>query len=157
MTNEGHQGIEKTRRRARNSVYWAGMNRDIEEMVKRCSECQTLLPVNHKEPLRQPALPTRPWDKLGVDLYSLNNREYLIVTDYFSSFTEFYDLGKDATAPAFNSRNCSLDLVNLLMSCRTVVHNLHLKPLQRSCKIGILPTLYLLLLTLNPMARPKLP
>ena len=24
---------------------------------------------------------------------------YLIVTDYFSSFTEVYDLGKDATAP----------------------------------------------------------
>ena len=98
--HEGHQGIEKTRRRARDSVYWPGMNQDIEEMVKRCSECRTLLPVNTKEPLQQPLLPTRPWDKLGLDLYSLNHREYLIVTDYFSSFTEVYDLGKDATAPA---------------------------------------------------------
>ena len=98
--HEGHQGIEKTRRRARDSVYWPGMNQDIEEMVKRCSECRTLLPVNTKEPLQQLLLPTRPWDKLGLDLYSLNHREYLIVTDYFSSFTEVYDLGKDATAPA---------------------------------------------------------
>ena len=69
-------------------------------MVKRCSECRTLLPVNPKEPLQQPSLPTRPWDKVAVDLYSLNDREYLIVADYFSSFTEVYDLGKDATAPA---------------------------------------------------------
>ena len=98
--HEGHQGIEKTRRRARDSVYWPGMNHNIEEMVKRCSECRTLLPVNPKEPLQQPPLPTRPWDKLGVDLYSLNDREYLIVTDYFSSFTEVYDLSKDATATA---------------------------------------------------------
>ena len=64
------------------------------------SECRTLLLVNSQEPLQQPPLPIRPWDKLGVDLYSLNDREYLIVTDYFSSFTEIYDLGKDATAPA---------------------------------------------------------
>ena len=35
--HEGHQGIEKTRRRARDSVYWPGMNQDIEEMVRRCS------------------------------------------------------------------------------------------------------------------------
>jgi hypothetical protein len=76
------------------------MNHDIEEMVKRCSECRTLLPANPKEPLKQPPLPTLSWDKLGVDLYSLNDREYLIVTDYFSSFTEVYDFGKDATAPA---------------------------------------------------------
>ena len=98
--HEGHQGIEKTRPRARDSVYWPGMNQDIEEMVKRCSECRTLLPVNIKKPLHQPLLPTRPWDKLGIDLYSLNDREYQIVTDYFSSFTEVYDLGKNATAPA---------------------------------------------------------
>ena len=76
------------------------MNQDIEEMVKRCSECRTHLPVKTKEPLQQPLLPTRPWDELGIDLYSLNDREYIIVTDYFSSFTEVYDLGKDATAPA---------------------------------------------------------
>jgi hypothetical protein len=36
---KGHQGIEKTRRRVRDSVYWPGMNHDIEEMVKRCSKC----------------------------------------------------------------------------------------------------------------------
>ena len=100
FTKDTYQGIEKTRRRARDSVYWPGMNQDIEEMVKRCSECRTLLPVNTKEPLQQPLLPTRPLDKLGIDLYSLNDRENLIVTDYFSSFTEVYDLGKDATAPA---------------------------------------------------------
>ena len=95
--HEGHQGIEKTWRCARDSVYWPGMNHHIEEMVRHCSECQTLLPVNPKELLQKP--PQRPWDKLGIDLYSFNNREYLIVTDYFSSFTEVYDLGKDTTAP----------------------------------------------------------
>ena len=96
--HEGHQGIDKTRRRARDCVYWPGINRQIEDMVKRCSQCLTLLPVNPKEPLQQPPLPTRPWDKLGADLYSLNGNEYLIVTDYLPFFTEIHDLRKEATA-----------------------------------------------------------
>ena len=50
--HKGHQGIKKPRRHACDSVYWPGMNQDIEEIVKCCSECRTLLPVNTKEPLR---------------------------------------------------------------------------------------------------------
>ena len=75
------------------------MNRHIEDIVKRCSKCTTLLPANSKEPLQQPSLPIRPWDKLGADLYSLDGNEYLIVTDYFSFFTEVHNLRNDATVP----------------------------------------------------------
>ena len=41
--HEEDHGIKKACRHARNSIYWPGMNHDIEEMVKRCSECQTLV------------------------------------------------------------------------------------------------------------------
>ena len=66
--------------------------RDIKALVKCCLKCLNLLPVNSKEPLQQPPLPTRPWEKLGVDLCSLHGNKYLI-------FTEVHDLRKDATAP----------------------------------------------------------
>ena len=35
----GHLGIEKCRRRAREVLYWPGMNQSISEMVKSCSIC----------------------------------------------------------------------------------------------------------------------
>ena len=68
-------------------------------MIKRCHQCLSLLPPNCKEPLRQPPLPTRPWDKLGLDLCTLNGKEYLIITNYFSFFTEVRDLRKNTKAP----------------------------------------------------------
>ena len=60
ILHEGHQGIDKTRRRARDSIYWPSIDREIEEVVKRCHQCLTNLSVNSKEPLQQPTIPTRP-------------------------------------------------------------------------------------------------
>jgi len=37
-----HQGTEKTKLRARTSVYWRGLNKDIDEITKTCSTCQEL-------------------------------------------------------------------------------------------------------------------
>ena len=31
--HEGHQGIDKTRRRARDSIYWPRIDREIQDMV----------------------------------------------------------------------------------------------------------------------------
>ncbi|XP_068684387.1 uncharacterized protein [Montipora foliosa] len=90
--HEGNQGIDKTRRSARDSVFWPGIDRDIENMVKRCHQCLLLLPANCKEPLQQPPLPTRPWDKLGLDLCILNGHENLIITNSLSLCTEVRDL-----------------------------------------------------------------
>ncbi|KAI0228574.1 hypothetical protein LSAT2_020962, partial [Lamellibrachia satsuma] len=42
--HESHQGIEKTRLRARTCVYWNGINRDIEEVVRKCATCHTRPP-----------------------------------------------------------------------------------------------------------------
>ena len=38
--HEGHFGIDRTKLRARDSVYWLQINRDIETLVKSCEKCQ---------------------------------------------------------------------------------------------------------------------
>ena len=98
ILHEGHQGIDKTHRCAHDSIDWPGVDQEIEDVVKRSHQCLTNLSVNSKEPLQQPPIPTRPWEKLGVDLFSLDGNEYLIITDYFSFFTEVHDLKKNARA-----------------------------------------------------------
>ena len=39
--HDSHQGIEKTKRRARQCVFWPGIDRDIANTVASCSTCQT--------------------------------------------------------------------------------------------------------------------
>ena len=43
-----HQGIERTRRRARQSVYWPGIDNDIKNAVQSCKKCQQMLPSLQK-------------------------------------------------------------------------------------------------------------
>lgn len=41
--NEGHLGVEKCKRRAREAIYWAGINEDIEDMTQKCDRFQKTL------------------------------------------------------------------------------------------------------------------
>ena len=46
-----HQGTDRTKLRARTSVYWRGLYKDIEETTKTCSTCEELQHNQQKEPL----------------------------------------------------------------------------------------------------------
>ena len=41
IIHHGHNGIERCKNRARQSIYWPGINREIEDLVSRCSLCLT--------------------------------------------------------------------------------------------------------------------
>ena len=41
-----------------------------------------------REPLEPHNVPTHPWAKVAADLFTCNERNYLITVDYFSSFFE---------------------------------------------------------------------
>ena len=81
-----HQGTEKCKLRAKGSVFWANINRDIEELVKSCPPCQRHQKLNVKEPLLPHDVPQKPWDTLGSDIFHWNNANYLLVVDYYSKF-----------------------------------------------------------------------
>ena len=38
--HEGHQGIEKSKLRAKDGVYWVNINKDLESAVAECPVCQ---------------------------------------------------------------------------------------------------------------------
>ena len=50
MLHEGHQGIERTKQRARHIVYWPGIDNDIDNTVRSCADCQRELLSLPKEP-----------------------------------------------------------------------------------------------------------
>ncbi|KAJ8049524.1 hypothetical protein HOLleu_02307 [Holothuria leucospilota] len=86
--HNSHQGIEKTRRLARESLYWPNINRDIEKLVSSCSICQELQPSQTREPLEPHETPSTPWTKLATDLFTLDNNNYLLITDYHSKYPQ---------------------------------------------------------------------
>ena len=69
--HQGHQGIDRCHQRAKISVWWPGISRQIEEWVKKCHHCAKLSKPR-KEPLIPSSLPSHPWQKVSMDLFVLN-------------------------------------------------------------------------------------
>lgn len=85
--HHGHQGITKCRARARESVWWPGISTQIENFVRGCHQCIQET-SNRREPLMPTPFPERPWQQVGMDLFYLAGKWYLLVTDYYSRFPE---------------------------------------------------------------------
>ena len=86
VIHEGHQGETKCLHFARQSVFWPGISNDIRQMVKGCDVCNKHQSAQPKLPAMQPDLPTRPWQKLGTDIFEYNGSKYLLIVDYYSRF-----------------------------------------------------------------------
>ncbi|UYV74195.1 hypothetical protein LAZ67_11002385 [Cordylochernes scorpioides] len=89
----GHFGITKTRLHARETVWWPGISEEIAETVRKCSVCIQEAVSKH-EPLIPTNFPTRPWQKIGMDLFKFENKWYLVVIDYYSRFPEMIQLDR---------------------------------------------------------------
>ena len=77
----GHIGVEKTKLRAREVVYWPGIDQEITDMNSNCSTCVEYRNRQQKEPLMFHEIPSEVWTKLGTDLFEFNNDDYVIVVD----------------------------------------------------------------------------
>ena len=87
----GHQGITKCRQRARQSIWWPGINKDIDDMIAKCLIC-----CKHKkqnvEPLKPTPFPEYPWQRVATDLFVWKQTSYLLVVDYYSRYIEIASL-----------------------------------------------------------------
>ncbi|PIK60265.1 hypothetical protein BSL78_02827 [Apostichopus japonicus] len=72
--HSAHFGIEKCKRRARDVLFWPQMNAEIEDLISKCEICNKYRNQNTKEPLMPHDVPTRPWAKIGADLFEWNVR-----------------------------------------------------------------------------------
>ena len=91
--HEGHLGITKCRARARLSIWWPGLSKQLEEKVKQCSEC-CKNQLQQAEPLMPTQLPELPWQKVGTDLFHWKSNQYLLIVDYYSRYIEISKLNR---------------------------------------------------------------
>ena len=81
-----HTGINSCLCRARKFIYWPGTSAEIRQYVESCDTCSSYSIIQSKEPLFMHEVPSRPWEKIGTDIFTLNGRHYLITVGYYSQF-----------------------------------------------------------------------
>ena len=86
--HSAHQGITKCRERARQSVWWPNISKDL---VKDCPEC-IKHQSQHVEPLLPIQLPSLPWQRVAADIYHWKGDNHLLIVDYYSRFIEIAHL-----------------------------------------------------------------
>ncbi|OXA53834.1 Transposon Tf2-6 polyprotein [Folsomia candida] len=87
----GHMGVVKCRARARESVWWPGISEEIAEVVRKCPICVKERGERH-EPLIPSEFPSRPWQRVAMDLFKSHGKWFIIITDYYSRYPEVYQL-----------------------------------------------------------------
>ncbi|XP_036347586.1 uncharacterized protein K02A2.6-like isoform X1 [Rhagoletis pomonella] len=102
-----HLGIEKTKKRARELVYWPGIDGAIEKMITNCDICQRSRSANVKEPMIPHSIPNLPFNKIGVDICEFASRNYLIIADYYSRYLDIAPLKSKTATECINAlRTC---------------------------------------------------
>ncbi len=96
--HHSHQGIERTKRRARQTVFWPGINSDIKSTVEACEPCQIHQPSQQKESLLSDPMTTRPFEETSADLFSHGKSHYLVHVDRYSGWPTVHVWKSDPTS-----------------------------------------------------------
>ena len=89
LIHEVHLGLNKCQLRAKETVYWPGLNGQLEDLVLNCELCLKYSTAKCK---LEPSLvfgqevPLHPWSKLAMDIFHINGVSYLLRVDYTSQY-----------------------------------------------------------------------
>lgn len=98
IMHRGHPGLESTRCRARMTVFWPTMNRDITEKLLSCSVCNSTRAHQQKEPLQPHPVPVLPWSTVATDVFEWHGQQYMVLVDSYSGWFEIDLLNKTSSA-----------------------------------------------------------
>ena len=84
--HKAHQGADSSIRRARESVYWPGMQAAIRQTCFSCGVCSQYLSERPQEPMQSHTIPSRPWERVSADLFQLDGSNYLVLVDHYSDY-----------------------------------------------------------------------
>jgi hypothetical protein len=95
LCHENHIGISKMKAVLRASVYWPGMDKDVEAFCRTCNFCLMHATRGDRAPLKQVASQVEvPWSKIAIDLtgpsQALDGHTLLTVIDLHSRYPEAY-------------------------------------------------------------------
>ena len=103
-SHRAHIGIQGCLRSAHEDVYWPSMNQEITDYTEHCDTCNMYMLTTHqREPLIVHDVPERPWQKVGGDIFTLDEKNFLCTVDYYSGYLDVEHLERK-TARSFITR-----------------------------------------------------
>ena len=87
--HEGHLGFNKCQMRAKETVYWPGLNDQLENLILNCQLCLKYSKSKNKSTPPTALgheVPAVPWSKIATDIFHYESQPYLLVVDYTSRF-----------------------------------------------------------------------
>ena len=147
--HESHQGTVRTRQQARLTVYWPGIDNDIDNVVLKCKQYQDHLPSNPREPI---VSPSRPFQEVANGFCCYGGQNYLIIVDCFKDWLDIVPMGHNLPPyPSFKTI--------ILLHCHSGLimgHSSHQTSFKNSPTSGASATRLHHLITHKVMARLKL-
>ena len=92
-----HRGVEATRRRAKQTVFWPRIDSDIASTVSACEPCQVLLPSQRQEPMMNDYNPSRPFESISADFLTATGKSFLVIANRLSGWPVVVPCGMDTT------------------------------------------------------------
>ncbi|KAK7574018.1 hypothetical protein V9T40_011209 [Parthenolecanium corni] len=117
--HESHPGVNAMKSLARISIWWPCCDKEIENLVKSCDDCQKHQPQEPSTPLNLWNLPSKPWDRIHIDFTGpYNGLNWFVIIDAYSRWLEIFPLQNATSAAAIHKLR---ELLSRYGICRQIV------------------------------------
>ena len=97
--HQDHQGMVGMKSRARSIVWWPNIDKEIEAMVRKCHDCQTVSTTQPHVSLQAWPWPSRPWSRLHLDFAGpIDNHMILVLIDAHSKWIDAFQMSHATSA-----------------------------------------------------------
>jgi hypothetical protein len=86
LAHASHLGYEKTLMYAKTTVFWPNMASDVRKLCEECVICAKWGNKKKELPLKPTEVPPSPWHTLGMDNFTVQGCDYLLIVDYLTKY-----------------------------------------------------------------------
>ncbi|XP_064084130.1 uncharacterized protein K02A2.6-like [Macrobrachium nipponense] len=106
--HDSHRGIEATRRRAMQTVFWPGINADIKSKVESCEACQQPAPlVSNKNLTCVTTIHPGPSKVCPADFFHVAGKSFLVIADRLSGWPVVVPVDVTQLQPELQERSAN--------------------------------------------------
>lgn len=102
-----HKGINETIRKIKSRFYWKNLTRDVAKYVRSCETCakSKICRQSLRRPLIITDTPTKPFDKIYIDIFEYDKIKYLTILDSFSKYAQCYQVKQETSKEVIGKLN----------------------------------------------------
>ena len=90
ILHSAHQRVSAMERRARATVFWPGMTKDIQAVCSSCVHCNRNAPSHAAPPPMGSTPPTTPFVKIFADFFEFSGRCFLVIGERLSGWADVF-------------------------------------------------------------------